>query len=589
MAKAIKDKEKLDLSPFGREVYDAVKAAPPGIWATVPGADQTMATEQIYQICKRKKFGYLRWSPAGGLHQEFFGYPESVNLSDFPNDRVWPRESLVNFLRVLAGTEPKIPSDWPGDRPYYVLFVMQMADRVFSETVMQTQFMDAIAKLSDYGPAHGVFPIYLSKGVKYPNDFLGRFISVTWPGLGDEDVMNRLVRPQIQPGELDESDDNLAALFAACKGMPSEFISTTLGRSLERHKRVVPGFFAQEKAKLLASQLGITIQEPKTSYKDLGGLEGVKQHVLKSLHSARLSKTIVAEADKEESLRDNARLERTCKELAEGRGAWAEHPDDAVDIARTLVEFPPRGVLLYGVEGSGKSALAKATAGELGIPLVSLQVSDFLNKFVGSSEENFKAILDFVDKVSPAVFFIDEIEKLFAGASNPNGSGVESHIQGQYLSWAEEQRSGAYILSTCNNVEIFVQSPELIRSGRCDGVFFFDVPTKAERDKIWDIYRAKFRVPSHFETPESTGWTGANIAECCRKALENGVSLTDVASLIRPPTKNEKGLKLKQETAVAQHYLSAATGGIYKGPTRASAPLSEGNSRPRQITRSSSN
>lgn len=580
------------VSVFESQVQELVRVSPPGVWATIPGADQMQATTLIQRLCLRKQYGFLRWTPATGFYGEGLQgvsclSPDASGVVQQP--KMAAAELFLDRLRQL--TQEAQTGDWLSSRPAneqgesYIVLVLQGMDRILQEN-SGAALVDTFAKLCDIGPSAGLVPILISKTPKYPSDFLGRFLELSWPQLSREEVIDYVIRPNlVDAAELDESDENLQAVYEACRGMPTEFIKTVVGQSLRQVGHVDSGFIAQQKASLLANQLGVTVRRPSLTFQDLGGLEGVKQKVYQSLVGSRLAHWIVETYDsKQPSLAE--RMSAACREFAAKRESWisTDAPvEQVVEVARRLVNYPPRGVLLYGVEGSGKSALAEATAGQLGWPLVSLQVSDFLNKFVGSSEENFANILRFVEKVSPCIFFIDEVEKMFAGAKNPNGSGVESHIQGQFLSWAQDQRCGAYIMMTCNDVRVFVDSPELIRSGRCDATFFFDIPTAEERTKIWTIYRQKFGIPESFETPKSEGWTGANVVECCRTALEQGSTLLEAARQVRPPGAAGP-VTAKRQIAKDQQYLSAATGRYY-----AEALTAEGSLRARRTSRSTDN
>lgn len=142
----------------------------------------------------------------------------------------------------------------------------------------------------------------------------------------------------------------------------------------------------------------------------------------------------------------------------------------------------PKGFLLLGMPGCGKSMIAKAAANEFGCPLLKLDMGKLLGKYVGDSEHNLQMALDVVDSAHPCVLWIDEIEKAFAGTNNVSGGGdsVMMRLMGKFLSWMQERKTAVFIMATANDV----LKPELMRKGRFDEVFFVDFPTATEAKEI---------------------------------------------------------------------------------------------------------
>ncbi len=142
---------------------------------------------------------------------------------------------------------------------------------------------------------------------------------------------------------------------------------------------------------------------------------------------------------------------------------------------------PPRGVLLTGVPGCGKSAMAKAVAGEMGRPLALLDPARIFDRYLGESERRMAAALRTADALAPAVLWIDEIEKGFAGTSDHDG-GAASRALGSFLRWLQERRSDTFVVATANAIDRL--PPELLRKGRFDEIFFFDLPSPEVREQI---------------------------------------------------------------------------------------------------------
>ena len=150
----------------------------------------------------------------------------------------------------------------------------------------------------------------------------------------------------------------------------------------------------------------------------------------------------------------------------------------------------PRGVLLLGVPGCGKSLCAKAVAREWGLPLLKLDPANLYDKYVGDSEKNFKRAMQTAERLAPIVLWIDELEKAFAAGTDEDG-GVSRRVFGTFLSWLQERRGDVFVVATSNDVAKL--PPEFIRKGRFDEIFFVDLPAPAAREEIFRIHLARRR------------------------------------------------------------------------------------------------
>lgn len=184
----------------------------------------------------------------------------------------------------------------------------------------------------------------------------------------------------------------------------------------------------------------------------------------------------------------------------------------------------PKGIMIIGMPGCGKSLTAKATASLFEIPLVRLDVGRLLGKYVGESEENMRKALKLSEAISPCVLWIDEIEKAFAGVGGDGGgSDVTTRLFGQFLTWMQEKENTVFIVATANDISRM--PPEFLRKGRFDELFFVDLPNGEERRKILDIHLKKRKkwnksIDSIALIKETEGFNGADLEAVVKDTIE---------------------------------------------------------------------
>ncbi len=200
---------------------------------------------------------------------------------------------------------------------------------------------------------------------------------------------------------------------------------------------------------------------------------------------------------------------------------WLEQRRDAfVGDAQALGLDVPKGIMLLGVQGCGKSLAAKATAGAWAVPLMRLDFGALYNKFLGETERNLREALKVADAMAPCVLWMDEIEK--GVATNENDGGESRRILGALLTWMAERTTRVFIVATSNDIEAL--PPELVRKGRLDEIFFVDLPDDAAREEILKIHlRRRKQDPASFDLPAlvktSNGFSGAEIEQAVVSAL----------------------------------------------------------------------
>jgi AAA+ superfamily predicted ATPase len=191
-----------------------------------------------------------------------------------------------------------------------------------------------------------------------------------------------------------------------------------------------------------------------------------------------------------------------------------------IDNATTEHLDTPKGILLIGVQGCGKSLAAKATAGVFGLPLLRLDFANLFNKYHGETEKNLRQSLNTADVMAPCVLWIDEIEKGLAGRGGETGT--TQRVLGSFLTWMAEKHSRVFVVATANDISSL--PPELVRKGRFDELFFVDLPTSNVREKIFAIHLANRGQSSQQiaigeVAAAAEGFSGAEIEQAIVSAL----------------------------------------------------------------------
>ena len=196
-----------------------------------------------------------------------------------------------------------------------------------------------------------------------------------------------------------------------------------------------------------------------------------------------------------------------------------------LDPSATPMLDPPKGVLLLGVQGCGKSLAAKAIAGGFGVPLVRLDFGTLYNKYQGETEKNLREALASTELLAPCVLWIDEIEKGLAGGGDDGG--VARRVLGYLLTWMAERKAKVFTVATANAVNEL--PAELLRKGRFDEIFFVDLPRESVRGEIFALHLARRKLePASFDlaalASASDGFSGAEIEQAIVSALYDAAS-----------------------------------------------------------------
>lgn len=283
----------------------------------------------------------------------------------------------------------------------------------------------------------------------------------------------------------------------------------------------------QEKTQLLNNIKGLTLTEAE---KILTKVMVVDNKLSKEdIRRVIDEKKVIIERDGvleyypvEESMDSIAGLSNL-KEWLSKRKNIITNPEEAKDFG---LEFP-KGILVLGVPGCGKSLCAKAVAMEWELPLLKFDTANLYNKYIGETEKNLKNAISTAEKMSPVILWIDEIEKAFSSVSSDSDSGVSTRIFGTFLSWMQERKGDVFIFATANDVSEL--PPEFLRKGRFDEIFFVDLPDPESRKVIFEIHLNKReKDPSYFDLDRlvelSKGFSGSEIEQVVVSSLYTAFS-----------------------------------------------------------------
>ena len=326
------------------------------------------------------------------------------------------------------------------------------------------------------------------------------------------------------------------------------------------------GLNEEVKEKLCKAALGLTLQEAENAFalamvndgcideRDLSVILEQKIQVIRKTGILDYINTNI-------QISDVGGLENLKNWLNKRNNSWSES-------AKKYCLPAPKGVLITGVPGCGKSLTAKAMSAAWQLPLLKLDFGKIFSGIVGSSEENMRKAIKTAEAVSPSILWVDEIEKSLSGLNSNGDSGTSSRIFGTFLTWMQEKTAPVFVIATANNIEGL--PPELLRKGRFDEIFFVDLPTKKERIEIFKLHLSKRlkdkEVASKLELNDelfekladlTEGFVGAEIEQAVISALYEAFfqkkplefqDLENVIKTIVPLTKTqkEKILQLRQ-------------------------------------------
>lgn len=316
---------------------------------------------------------------------------------------------------------------------------------------------------------------------------LEKFITLFDLPLPDEDGIKGIVNEYAKAYDLKVPDEAVSKLAQAFRGLSKHEIVQLLNRGYQQDGHVGTedlDLVLTEKEQIIKKSGILEMVPVKEKLDDIGGLEKLKSWLKQ--------KAVVL---------------------------------NNLEEARKFKVDSPKGIMIVGMPGCGKSLTAKAAAKLFELPLLRLDVGSLMGKYVGESEGNMRRALKQADAVSPCVLWIDELEKAFVGIGSGNaGSEVASRLFGYFLTWMQEKTSPVFVLATANDISAL--PPELLRKGRFDEIFYVDFPNETERAAIFDVHlksreKSSPAIDHKILAAKTDGFSGADIESVVKEAIEN--------------------------------------------------------------------
>lgn len=456
-----------------------IRARTPVVWAV--SYEETRVVQQIVDIIHRNNTSWgattkvFHWSVTGGMKRAEVGVNGAHPDVESPN-------AAIEFVRTHGEDSVIILKDFGH-------FLNSPAGYM-----VQRLLRDAVSDITVQGT--GTTIVILDPILQVP-DRIEKDVSVVDFDLPTEQELSVHLEPQVaQCAEMasltpEERDALLYAGVRSARGLTLTEAENVVAKSMAETGTVDPRVIVEEKKHITRRSGVLDFFDTDKSMSDVGGLD-----VLKSwLHSR-------------------------------GRSYSKE--------ARAFGLPSPKGILLVGIPGTGKSLMAKSVGREWNMPVLRMDVGALFGQYVGQSEANMRKALKTAEAMSPCVLWIDEIEKSIGGGGGSHDGGTTSRVFASLLSWMQDKKADVFVVATANDVRAL--PPEMLRKGRFDELFFVDLPDRAGREEILKIHIEKTgRKAESFDLSAlslaSVNFSGAELESAVQGALfgafEHGEELSD--------------------------------------------------------------
>ncbi len=390
-----------------------------------------------------------------------------------PNDVGFGKRNPLQALEFVE----KLPMSAPA------IFILRDFHR-FLEDISISRKLRNLVRLLKSQPKNLVL---LSSQISIPDDLSEVLTVLEFPLPGAAEIKLEIERLLSATGQRLEGK-NLDELVRSCQGLSIERIRRVLARAFALHGELRPDdveLILEEKRQTIRQTQILDFYPAKEDISDIGGLDNLKDWLLR-------------------------------------RGGSFS------DRARQYGLPHPKGLMLVGIQGTGKSLTAKAIAHHWHLPLLRLDVGRLFGGLVGESESRTRQMIQLAEALAPCVLWIDEIDKAFSGVDGRSDSGTTSRVFGTFITWMAEKKSPVFVVATANNIQSL--PPEMLRKGRFDEIFFVGLPSQEERRSIFSVHLSRLRPHNlkqydldrlAYETPD---FSGAEIEQTLIEAMHIGFS-----------------------------------------------------------------
>ena len=525
MAKELKDKSFIRKKDVCREFIDYVRSGASLLWIVTNDERFTM---QDVRRCvaslnlnkdkaENRTYGLYEWSTTQGTKKGDLKETEQqeehfVNLLNGNHEKsayVFPDkvedEGTRDALRALDFFSTNVPSNKNHDFDCHVVILKDMHPQMKDVRVVR-KIKDIVVTNDDDANLVRKTLVIVSPIQAIPLELRNLATVIEWKLPTRDEIQNYLSHFSInrivekpstssdKPWRVEYTAEEVEKILTSLSGLSYPEIENVVTVSQIKYKEIRPEFLLESKKQMILKNGLLEYYESNVKLEDVGGMDELKKWL-------QLRKSVF-----------NA------------------------EAASFGIETP-KGLVMVGPPGCGKSYTAKATANLLGIPLIRFDVGKVFSQTVGSSEANVREVIHLIEAVAPCVVFIDEIEKGLAGVASSNSSdaGTTARVVGTLLSWLNDKTSPAFVVATANNIKQL--PPELSRKGRFDDIFFVSLPERSERKETFAIHLKKRKFdPAKFDLDAfaklTEEWSNSECEDAIKTALifawnENRSDLTN--------------------------------------------------------------
>ena len=379
-----------------------------------------------------------------------------------PNNKGFAAKNPLQALELVE----KLTGDTPA------LFILKDFDKFLSDISVSRKLKNLVRILKTQPKTL----VILATEVNIPSELYDLITFVEFNLPTEVEIRNELVRLFTSLGQVVEPDF-LEILVRSCQGLSIERIRRALSKSIAKYSTIndkTLELVLTEKQQLISQTQILQFQPTTVTFEDIGGLNNLK--------------------------------------------LWLSNRKQSFSEKAKLYGLPaPRGLLIAGVQGTGKSLTAKAIANDWQLPLLRLDIGRLFGGIVGESESRVRQMIQIAEALAPCILWVDEIDKAFMEQNNRGDNGTSSRVLATFITWLSEKTSQVFVVATANN--FYTLPLEIIRKGRFDEIFFVNLPSEVERNQIFNVFLTQLR-PNNLEnfdldllTSNSDGFSGAEIQQ----------------------------------------------------------------------------